>query len=79
MAMSQVSSAFCHAASSSHQMNSCCGPRRRAGFSDVKPRIDVPLFSSSTRSELLYRFISASGMTDSSPLSPSKHVCLTSA
>ena len=38
-AMSHVSCAYCHAASSSHQMSACCGPRRRSGFSAVKPRI----------------------------------------
>ena len=81
MAMSHTSS-YGHAASSSAHMRVCCGPRKRSGFSAVKPRIvetsPVQLYISMIMSDLLYILISSGGMTLSRPLSPSKHVNFTS-
>ena len=72
MAMSHTSS-YGQAASSSAQMRVCCGPRKRSGFSAVKPRINdtppVQLNISIVMSVLLYALISSCGMMSSSPFS----------
>ena len=70
--MSQVSSSYCQAASSSHHTRWNCGPRNRDGSSAEKPLIRASLNSVISLRLLLYFLIMAGGKMLMIPDSPSK-------